>query len=1202
MTKRFNKVLMANRGEIAVRILKTLKKMDIASVAIYSEADRFSMHVSLADEAHCVGGAPVSESYLNRDRIIEVLKQTGADAVHPGYGLLSENADFVEAVQAAGAVFVGPRAEHMTSFGLKDRARELADAAGVPLVPGTEPIEDIEVAIFEAEKIGFPVMLKAAAGGGGIGMVRCEDAGELRKKFLSVTTLAINNFGNGSVFLEKCIDRARHIEVQVFGNGKGEVLTLGTRDCSFQRRNQKVLEECPAPDLSDDLRAEIESSARRLCMKHCYENAGTVEFIYNCDDDQFYFLEVNTRLQVEHTVTEEVYGVDLVEWMLRQAVGDQSYWPKDELQPKGHAFQARIYAEDPVCDYKPCTGEVSHFSWPEHLRLDTWVSSGTEITPYYDPLMAKAIVHGEDRASAIQKLQSALLGAVVGGLQTNVPWLIDVLKESCIKDRAPTTKEAQLNPVTPAVVEIIQSGVQTTVQDVPGRLGMWDVGIPPSGPMDSLSFRWGNRLLKQDEGMAGLECLLMGPTLVLHRDTMCVVTGADVDLSVDGVSVDMWKPFMIKKGQTLKCGSAKTSGCRFYICFEGGLDLPKYLGSRSTFTLGKFGGFGGRPLLPGDTLLLGKALIADDCEKALFPELPLSARPVMSKSWEVKVLLGPHTSPEFFLESDISELLEAEWKVHFNSDRTGVRLIGPQPQWAREDGGEAGLHPSNIHDNAYAIGAMDFTGDQPVLLGPDGPSLGGFVCPVTICKADLWKMGQMCSDDTVKFIPISFEDAQNTEDLQNKLLADGPERDIGPTVGPTVVKDRSPILMEESNGLMLRIRQSGDGAILCEFGPLELDLKVRFHVHFVMLKCLPYKGQYFSECTPGIRSIQFQFKSSEQKRDDLMQCVLSAHREILKAPPQTCPSRIVHLPLSWDDPSTRLAIDKYVTSVRPDAPWCCPNNIEFIRRVNDLGSEQAVKEIVYDASYLVMGLGDVYLGAPVAVPMDPRHRLITTKYNPARTWTPENAVGIGGAYMCIYGMEGPGGYQFVGRTLPVWNRNKRNAMFTEPYLLRVFDQIRYYEVSPDELLEMRSAFRAGHFEVKIEESEIDLAKVDEFLSSIELESQQFKTQQTRAFEAEKQRWKDEGLFTFDAANKDEQDGESVCPAGAIPIVSPISGAVWKCEVEAGYVVKEDQNIVILEAMKMEMNVPSPVEGTLEKLFVKSGQTVQAGQCLGYITL
>jgi urea carboxylase len=408
--------------------------------------------------------------------------------------------------------------------------------------------------------------------------------------------------------------------------------------------------------------------------------------------------------------------------------------------------------------------------------------------------------------------------------------------------------------------------------------------------------------------------------------------------------------------------------------------------------------------------------------------------------------------------------------------------------------------------------------------------------------------------------------------------------------------------MEESNGLMLRMRQSGDGAILCEFGPLELDLKVRFHVHFVMLKCLPYKGQYFSECTPGIRSIQFQFKSSEQKRDDLMQCVLSAHREILKAPPQTCPSRIVHLPLSWDDPSTRLAIDKYVTSVRPDAPWCCPNNIEFIRRVNDLGSEQAVKEIVYDASYLVMGLGDVYLGAPVAVPMDPRHRLITTKYNPARTWTPENAVGIGGAYMCIYGMEGPGGYQFVGRTLPVWNRNKRNAMFTEPYLLRVFDQIRYYEVSPDELLEIRSAFRAGHFEVKIEESEIDLAKVDEFLSSIELESQQFKTQQTRAFEAEKQRWKDEGLFTFDAANKDEQDGESVCPAGAIPIVSPISGAVWKCEVEAGHVVKEDQNIIILEAMKMEMNVPSPVEGTLEKLFVKSGQTVQAGQCLGYITL
>ena len=333
-------------------------------------------------------------------------------------------------------------------------------------------------------------------------------------------------------------------------------------------------------------------------------------------------------------------------------------------------------------------------------------------------------------------------------------------------------------------------------------------------------------------------------------------------------------------------------------------------------------------------------------------------------------------------------------------------MIGPKPQWARADGGEAGLHPSNIHDNAYAIGTIDFTGDMPVILGPDGPSLGGFVCPATIIKAERWKMGQLKAGDKVRFVPVSIEKAVVLEQLQRefiKALEYKLTNVFSAPITTTVIKT----LGQEQNGVSVAYRPSGDDYLLVEYGPLVLDINLRFRVHALMLWLDEHKPQGVMESTPGIRSLQIHYDASKLPLNQLLDLLQHAEQELQNIEDLQVPARVVHLPLSWDDASTQLAIQKYMQSVRKDAAWC-PSNIEFIRRINGLDSIADVKRIVFDAGYLVMGLGDVYLGAPVATPLDPRHRLVTTKYNPARTWTPENAVGIGGAYLCVYGMEGPG--------------------------------------------------------------------------------------------------------------------------------------------------------------------------------------------------
>ena len=990
------------------------------------------------------------------------------------------------------------------------------------------------------------------------------------------------------MFLERYLDRARHIEVQIFGDGNGNVIALGERDCSLQRRNQKVVEETPAPGIDANLRSQLYTAAVKLGKAVNYRSAGTVEFIVDADSQEFYFLEVNTRLQVEHGVTELVGNIDLVEWMVRLAAGEDLDLTNYQYQPQGHAIQVRIYAEDPYHNFQPSAGLLTAVDFPDDVRVDSWIAAGTEVTPYYDPLLAKVLVHGIDRAAAIAQLQTTLTNTEIAGIETNLDYLICAISQPEYQAGNVHTRFLNTLNYQPRSIDILDPGTYTTIQDYPGRIGYWDVGVPPSGPIDHLAFRLGNRLLNNAPDAAGLECTVSGPKIRFNCDRSICLTGSQMTATLDGESVPWWTVVHVKKGSVLKLASITGNGYRSYLTVAGGFDVPNYLGSKSTFTLGQFGGHGGRTLRTGDVLHLHHSS-ENIPQISLAPELI----PSYTNHWEIGVIYGPHGAPDFFTPADIEMFFATDWEIHHNSARTGIRLIGPKPVWARTDGGEAGLHPSNIHDNAYAIGTVDFTGDMPIILAHDGPSLGGFVCPATIVQAELWKIGQLKPGDKVRFQPMSIERANALELAQDREID---------TLVPEA-RDDTPeqvLLVDKlsTSDSLTTYRRSGDKYLLIEYGELVLDLNLRFQIYALMewLKANPIEG--IIDLTPGIRSLQIHYDSRILPERELLDLLTTARKNLPSIEELTVPTRIVHLPLSWDDDSTRLAIDKYIQSVRADAPWC-PSNIEFIRRINGLDSIESVREIVFAASYLVLGLGDVYLGAPVATPIDPRHRLVTTKYNPARTWTPENAVGIGGAYMCIYGMEGPGGYQFVGRTVPIWNRYRQTADFTKPWLLRFFDQIRYFPVSPSELLQYREDLIYGRVKLEIEETTFSLSAYQQFLTDNADDIARFKNNQQAAFQAERNAWEAAGEFTRQATEVELAPPAPTLdlPLDCTPISAHLTANVWQVLVKPGDVVKIGDTLVILEAMKMEMTIEAEESGSIESVYCMPGQMVSTGQVL-----
>jgi urea carboxylase len=641
-----------------------------------------------------------------------------------------------------------------------------------------------------------------------------------------------------------------------------------------------------------------------------------------------------------------------------------------------------------------------------------------------------------------------------------------------------------------STIEVLSSGALSTVQDWPGRAGHWAVGVPPSGPMDSRSHRIGNRLLGNHPDAAGLEVTLTGPKLRFSATATVAVTGAPLAVSLEGETVCQWTALQVPAGGVLSLGTIRSVGMRAYVLVRGGLAGEAHMGSRSVFASAALGG---RPLRRGDTLELDTARApAGPCA----PGDATALAPSFANDVQLRVVLGPHGSPDFLTREGLDELLAAGWSVDPHSNRTGIRLLGPRPQWSRADGGEAGLHPSNILDSAYSVGTVMLAGDMAVVVGPDGPSLGGFAAIAQVIRADLWRLGQLRAGDRVRLAPVSVSQAAE--------LHAGAEAEIeqrAPTQPHRRPAARAALSTphEGAHGLVT-YRRAGESAVLVELGEPVLELRSRVRVHALAAGLREERLPGVLDITAGVRSLHVQHDPDRLGAGALLDAI--AHIEAGLAAPEelVIEGRTVHLPLSWRHSEAMRAIARYQESVRADAPWC-PDNIDFIRRINGLPDERAVREILTSAAYLVLGLGDVYLGAPVAVPLDPRHRLVSTKYNPARTWTPANAVGIGGAFLCVYGIEGPGGYQLVGRTVPVWHDGE-----DPPWRLRHFDQLRFELVAEQQLQELRRASKAGVWAPRTEPARFSLREYERFVDANAPAIAAFRARREAAFAAERRAW------------------------------------------------------------------------------------------------
>lgn len=1245
-------VLVANRGEIALRVIGTCNKLGVKTVAVFTTVDALAPHVREATHAVCLGSNP--REYINAERLVQIAVEHGCTAVHPGYGFLSENEAFCEAITSAGVAWLGPTSKTMHEFSLKHVARDIARDAGVPILEGSDLVTTAEEAVAAAQKVGYPVLLKATGGGGGMGIYLCKSDGEVATQLEKSQHQGATFFGNSGVFVEKFIEDAHHVEVQIFGDGQGNCIHLHERECSIQRRNQKVLEETPSPLVDAAMREALTDAAVTLGRAVAYRSAGTVEFLVDEGTRQFYLLEVNTRLQVEHGITEMVHGgIDIVEAQLRlqipalqQGEGNDPAGLMARLaaaETRGHCIEVRINGEDPVHDFAPAPGLLGHVSFPtllEGVRVDSWVETGTEVSPHYDSLLAKLMVWAPTRAEAAARMSEALGQTYLQGMPNSVEFLRALVNDARFLAGNTTTRFLEGFTFTPHVVEVVAPGMQTSVQDWPGRTKLWHVGVPPSGPMDSLSHRLANALVGNAEDAAALEFTLQGPTLRFHCAALLALTGAPFAATLDGQPVALNASFMVKAGQVLAVGHVEGNcGVRGYLAVRGGIDVPIYLNSRSTFPGGKFGGYQGRFLRQGDSLPLSKTAEQGASPTALPPPFVPSfgaAAEGGGCEWEVGVLPGPHADPDYITTPFMKTFHTSKYNVHYNSNRLGVRLVGPKPEWVRPDGGEGGTHPSNVHDHVYAIGSINFTGDHPVVLGVDGPSLGGFVCPATIISTQLWKMGQVRPNDDVIFRKLTIAEAYisrkgadammsavramatdgiSAEEALKKHAAavaaarkDAEHPDIsGPCTKPLLLETPA-----RGDFAGAQYRLAGDRYIQVDYGPMHLDIKLRVLVD-CLEKWLAAKGiAGLMETSPGVRSCMIEYDIATMGPGKLLQLLQQAELELPAVSKMKIPSRIVHLPMAFDDRWTREAIEKYMKSIRPTAPYL-PDNIQYIANNNGLlGGKEQVRGTIFDASYMVLGLGDVYLGAPCAVPLDPRHRLVTSKMNPARTYTAEGTVGIGGCYMCIYPMDSPGGYQLVGRTLPIWNTFGRSAPFTPdaPWLLRFFDQVRYYQVDEDELIDLRSKFVSGQFQLNIEESEFDMAAYTAQLADAEAEVAAFKAQQRVAMDVQLaaevsslKELEEQGLSAQgQRANASEGVGQGLDDAQwdephFAKVNAPFSANVWEIHVAEGDTVAAGDCLVVLEAMKMESPINAPVAGKVATVSAKHMQVCDSGSML-----
>jgi urea carboxylase len=599
---------------------------------------------------------------------------------------------------------------------------------------------------------------------------------------------------------------------------------------------------------------------------------------------------------------------------------------------------------------------------------------------------------------------------------------------------------------------------------------------------------------------------------------------------------------------------------------------------------------------------------------------------IPANEWKVGCLVGPHAAPEYFTEDGMRMFFETPWRVHHNSARPGVRLIGPKPEWARSNGGAGGSHPSNVIDNVYAVGTINFTGDMPIFIGRDGPSLGGFVCNVTVPQAEMWKMGQVKPDDLITFVPLTMTQCIDRRTAQLATLqsvyaasgCEGPELRAPKPLGSDFASH-----LDSCNAVLyttsheddgtdhpdVRCLLQGDEYVLVEFGPPKMDLRLRFRVEGIerFLRACGVKG--LLETAPGVRSLQIRYDNSLLPLEKLRTILLRADDCVPSANSMKVTTRVLHLPCVLHDKWCAEAVEKYTKSNKAShgEQWTrpyLPDNTEFVAKQNGLGTAEDVNNIILKASYLVLGLGDVYLGCPAALPVNPTHRIMNPKYNPARTYTPQGAIGIGGSFMCLYPTASPGGYQLVGRSLPIWNAFCVNSLYEEgkPWLLRMFDQVRFFEVSEAELEDAFEKFQHGLYTPKTEEEVFDVEEYSRWISTPEMVAA------ADAFEAKRAA----GEASIDWADVDAQsseqpealvgvDDEDPLVAGLTRVPTPCTANVWKVCVDVGDEIKEGETVAVLEAMKMEYNVVSPCSGVVKAIKVGQGQAVKQGALIMSIT-
>ncbi|KIV99328.1 urea carboxylase [Verruconis gallopava] len=1227
---RIKKVLIANRGEIAVRCIRACSALGVRSVSIYTASDSTSLHVSAADESVALksDGTP---GYLDVENILQICKDREVDAVIPGYGFLSENADFARKIVQAGIAFVGPSAECIADMGLKHRARELAIATGVPVVPGTGLLLSEDEAVEAGHHLGYPIMLKATGGGGGMGLQVCKDADEVREKFKSVKSRGETLFQNSGIFVEKYYPKSRHIEVQVFGNGS-EVIHFGERECSIQRRHQKIIEECPSPfvEARRGLREKLTSSATRFARALNYKSVGTVEFLEDDETGDFFFLEMNTRLQVEHGVTELCYSIDLVALMLRQADAELAGKPGisaeellllQDFRLNGASIEARVYAEIPSRDFAPSPGILQEVVIPSvtTLRVDTWVRAGQEITTSYDPLIAKVMVFASSRSEAINSMIKLLDSEVsFKGPANNMDFLRDIVASEQFKDGKTTTDFITNNlSYRPCAIDFLFGGAFTTVQDV-GRPKKGH-GIPKGGPMDIVSARLANILvgnLPEDEL---LEITLSGPEMLFLSAAVIAVCGAPTTLTIDGKEVSLWKRLVVQRGQRVKVGFINGPGIRAYLAIKGGFPgVPVLFGSKSTTPSQKYGGTQGRQIRTGDYLKLSdkSPLWAEEMVEY---SLPLKLIPDYNFE-EIYVMQGPHDSADIMTDTDRNMLYSTAWKVGHNSNRTGIKLIGPTPQWARKDGGEAGSHPSNYLDFGYpSPGGVNWGGDASTILCYDSPNFGGLVCSSTVITAELWKLGQLRPDDRVKLTPVSMESATELRKkldeylaFVQKIVSDCKETvatnpKLPMNLNPVAINKSVAVLKEVSASGALRpkvvYRQGGDAFILIEFGEQSADISVMSRIR--LLVCKLEEQNLNVLLTPHVGCLTIEYDPISISQKDFVNLLHDLETSITASVDMKIKCREFRLPVVLDHPDLDMCIQRYMATTRNKAVYL-PDNVEYVRKANALQSRRDALDILTNTTFVVPAVGFIS-GLPMLFPLAPK-AFLAQKYNPTRISTPGGTIGVGGSLLAIYPMDQPGGYMMLARTLEMFDPYGTKPGFTteKPWIMEPYDLVKFFEVSVEEYDALATAYFAGQYKWQVSDGIFDVRHSYDMFQAAKADPDAiaYKERQLKALneqgEIEKVIYKQ---WEAEVAEEpvDEAFVQSMMKDENIATIrSPMAANVWKILVKNGDVLVKDQLVAILEAMKMEINLhaPASTQGKKVKAIIKKpGSSVNADDAI-----